>query len=63
MEHVISLYVELPAEQAWALAQLLKRIGWGDCRALAEDEQQTRLMVDAVQRVQRAMAEAGCAPR
>lgn len=60
MEHVT---VELDAEQAWALAQLLKRIGWADCRALAEDDEQTRLMIRVTERVRAALAAAGYAPR
>ena len=62
MEHV-TFTVELDAAQAWALAQLLKRIGWSDCRSLAEDEEQTRLMIAAAERVRAALAEAGYAPR
>lgn len=62
MEHVI-VTVELDPQQAWALAQLVKRIGWSDCRALAEDAEQTSLMVQAIERVRRALAEAGYAPR
>lgn len=63
MQELITIRVELEPEQAWALAQLVKRIGWVDCRALAEDEQQTRLMIDATERVRQALAEAGYAPR
>ena len=62
MENV-SVHVELNAAQAWALAQLLKRIGWSDCRALAEDEEQTRLMLQATECVRARLAEAGYAPR
>jgi len=62
MEH-ITLHIELPEEQAWALAQLLKRIGFSDCRTLAEDEAQAYLMLHAAELVHRALAEAGCAPR
>lgn len=62
MEHVI-VTVELDAEQAWALAQLVKRIGWADYRSLAEDEEQTRLMIQATDRVRAALAQAGYAPR
>lgn len=61
MEELIN--VELNAEQAWALAQLVKRIGWADCRSLAEDETQTRLMIEATERVRAALAAAGYAPR
>jgi len=62
MEH-ITITVELDAAQAWALAQLVKRIGWSDCRALAEDEEQTRLMIAATERVRAALAAVGVAPR
>ena len=62
MEHVI-VNVELDAEQAWALAQLVKRIGWADCRSLAEDEEQTRLMIAATERVRAALAAVGYSPR
>lgn len=62
MEHV-TITAELDAAQAWALAQLLKRIGWADCRALAEDDEQTRLMIQATERVRAALASAGYAPR
>ena len=63
MEHVVTVHVELNVAQAWALAQLVKRIGWADCRSLAEDETQTRLMIQATERVRQALAEAGYAPR
>jgi hypothetical protein len=62
MEHVV-VTLELEASQAWALAQLLKRIGWSDCRSLAEDEAQTRLMLTAIEQVRSALAQAGIAPR
>lgn len=65
MEHMeqVIVKVELNGAQAWALAQLLKRIGWSDCRPLAEDEEQASLMIQAAERVRRALAEAGYAPR
>ena len=63
MEDLVTVRVELNAEQAWALAQLVKRIGWADCRSLAEHEAQTRLMIQATERVRQALAEAGYAPR
>lgn len=63
MEELVTVHVELESAQAWALAQLLKRIGWSDCRALAEDEQQTQFMIAATERVRQALAEAGYAPR
>ena len=63
MQELVTVQIELSAAQAWALAQLLKRIGWSDCRGLAEDEQQTHLMIAAVERVRAALAESGYAPR
>jgi hypothetical protein len=63
MEELITIAVELDAEQAWALAQLVKRIGWADCRSLAEDEEQTRLMIAATERLRAALAAVGYSPR
>jgi hypothetical protein len=63
MQELVTVAVELDAEQAWALAQLVKRIGWADCLSLAEDEEQTRLMIAAAERVRAALAAAGYAPR
>lgn len=62
MEHVI-VTVDLPPEQAWALAQLVKRIGWAECLSLAENAEQTGLMIQAAERVRRALAEVGYSPR
>jgi hypothetical protein len=59
----VTVTLELDEAQAWALAQLLKRIGWADCRSLAEDEAQTRLMLAATERLRRALAEADISPR
>jgi hypothetical protein len=61
-EYVV-VKVELDSEQAWALAQLVKRIGWRSCRSMAEDAKQTSLMIQATERLRRALAEAGYAPR
>ena len=64
MEHnTVTFHVDMPQDQAWALAQLLKRIGHSDCRALAEDDQQAYQMIQATEHVRRALADAGIAPR
>ena len=55
--------LELPEGQAWAFAQLLKRITASTVRELAVNQQETDEMMDAVRTVQAAMAEAGYAPR
>lgn len=59
----ITVQLQLSDKQAWALAQLLKRIGFSDCRGLAEDDEQARLMIAAAESVRAALAEAGYAPR
>lgn len=63
MEEPVTVHIELNPAQAWALAQLVKRIGWSDCRSLAKDQAQTRLMIEATDRVRAALAAAGYAPR
>lgn len=62
-DHTVTVRVELDGEQAWALAQLLKRIGFSDCRSLAQDDTEARLMIVATERVRQALAQVGIAPR
>jgi len=59
----ITVQVLLSDEQAWALAQLLKRLGYSDCRGLAIDDNEAWLMMVAAERVRQALAEVGYAPR
>jgi len=59
----ITVQVLLSDEQAWALAQLLKRLGYSDCRGLAQDDNEAWLMMVAAERVRQALAEVGYAPR
>lgn len=58
-----SIYLELDHNLAWALAQLVKRISYSDCRSLAVDDRETQQMIEAINQLQRALAEAGYAPR
>ena len=51
------------SDELWALAQLVKRITWGDVRGCAVDEQETRVMLLALQKLRRELAEQGFAPR
>lgn len=62
MEQVM-LQAQLSDEQAWAFAQFLKRLGYTDCRGLAQDDNEAWLMMLAAERVRRALAEVGYAPR
>jgi hypothetical protein len=59
----IVIEVQLPLDQAWALAQFLKRAGYSNYRTLAASEQEAYEMLYAAQSVSAALAEEGCAPR
>ncbi len=51
--------VDLSAQQARALVELLQRIGWRQCQALADDEPHAQRMFDAAHLVCSAMAKPG----
>jgi len=53
----------LTDEQAWALAQLSKRITFSDCRSNAVSDVEAYQMVNATLLVGRTLANAGYAPR
>lgn len=55
--------LELIDPQALALAKMLKRMHYSDARALAVDDRETERMMDAVTRLQRALADVGYSPR
>ena len=59
----VSLAVELTDDQAWNLAQFLKRVGFSDFRSNAQNEEEAYAMRDAANRVAVALREAGYAPR
>jgi len=60
-EHTIELH--LVEAQAQALAQFVKRVGWSEFRANAVDDAEAYEIRVAVNALQRALAEAGFAPR
>jgi len=60
---MVIIEVELPDDQALALAQFLKRVDYNDYRELAVDQQQAYEMVDAGEKVRAALAAKGYAPR
>ncbi|WP_301101442.1 hypothetical protein [Propionivibrio sp.] len=62
MENV-SLHIELSDENAWALAQFLKRLGFSDCRSLAVSDEEAWQMIRATEAVRAALAQQGYAPR
>jgi hypothetical protein len=59
----MNVQIELNTDQAWALAQFLKRVGYSDYRSLAADADEAYEMVDAGEQVRKALAESGIAPR
>jgi predicted outer membrane lipoprotein len=59
----VNLRAQLTDAQAWNLAQFLKRVGFSEFRANAQDENEAYAMRDAADIVRRALADAGYAPR
>ena len=49
--------------EAWALAELCKRIGYSECRANAVDDDEARNMIVATSKMQQALSRAGFAVR
>jgi hypothetical protein len=58
-----SLEIELTDEQAYALAQYLKRVQYDDFRRRAIDEDDAYLMQNAASEVRKALNDAGYDPR
>lgn len=59
----LPLHLITTPQAAEALAQLVKRLGWSDARALAVNDDEAYAMMDGVAALQRALAEAGYNPR
>ena len=58
--------LELPADEARALAQLVKRLGYDDAERLSsryDGGEERDTMLSGVDKLRRALAEAGFAPR
>lgn len=60
---MITITAEMTDDQAFALAQFLKRAGFSDYRANAVNDSEAYEMQDAAERVRDALAEQGFAPR
>jgi hypothetical protein len=60
------VHLELPSNEAMALAQLVKRLGYDDCERLSsryDGGQERDAMLAGIDKLQRALAESGYAPR
>lgn len=60
---IVDILLELDEEQAFALAQFVKRVGFVEMRSNAVDDQEAYLIRDAVDRVRIGLTNAGFAPR
>lgn len=63
LDPLIDVRLSLPAMQALALAQFVKRVGWSEFRGNAVDEREAYVIRDAVDALAKALAEQGYAPR
>lgn len=60
---MVTFNVELSEEQALALALLMKRLTFDDCRTRAVDQEQAYTMIYATDAVRAGLAKAGYNPR
>ncbi|AFY93117.1 DUF7706 family protein [Chamaesiphon minutus] len=60
---ILLLEIELTDEQAYALAQYLKRVQFDDFRRRAINEDDAYLMQNAASEVRKALSDAGYDPR
>ncbi|WP_410529622.1 hypothetical protein H0S68_25030 (plasmid) [Serratia sp. AXJ-M] len=63
MTDTVTVTTELSNSQALALAQFVKRLTWSEMRACAIDEDETYEIKDAVNLLQKSLADAGFSPR
>ena len=63
MSDQVQVSIWLEPAQALALAQFVKRVRWTEVRQNAVDDDEADLMMDAMNEVAKALAEAGYAPR
>jgi hypothetical protein len=60
---MLPIMMRLPDDEALALAQFVKRVGWSDIRANAVDNDEAYVIRSAIYKLQTALAEYGFAPR
>lgn len=63
MEKPIEVTLQLTSSEAWALAELAKRIGYTEIRAQAANETEAHHMNNGLYKLAGALAVAGVAPR
>jgi len=60
---MLILELEVTDEQAWALAQMVKRFGYTDAESLSASKPETDTMIQAVIELQKALDRVGISPR
>lgn len=63
MKGIATLDLELNDETAMALALFVKRVSWNDLRDNAVTDREAWLMKEGIDKLQKALQEAGYAPR
>ena len=63
MAKIVSVVLDLEDNEAWELAQFVKRAGWEHFRTCAVDDEEAYIIRDSVAKLAKALAEAGYAPR
>ena len=63
MTKPVQIHLEINPDQALALAQFIKRIGWSEIRANAVNDDEAYSMKSAIGELQKALDEAGFSPR
>ena len=59
----VTVTLELTPQEALALAQFVKRVGWSEFRQNSVDDDEAYMIRDAVDRVAAGLAQVGYAPR
>lgn len=59
----VTVKVELDEQEAMALAQFCKRVGWSDCRGCSTSDDEAYEQLDALMKVRQELAEVGYSPR
>ena len=63
MDTLVTISMALTDDYALALAQFVKRVGWSEFRTNAVDDNEAAAIRSAVDVLQKALADAGYAPR
>ena len=63
MNTSVTITCELSDDEALALAQFVKRVGWSEFRTNAVDDTEAAMIRGAVDVLQKALIDAGFAPR